>query len=74
MKTMILDVSGMTCDHCAEGIARALTGTAGVKDATVDVLAGTVRVNIDEQKCSTSQLVEAVQQAGYQVSGFKSAD
>ncbi len=74
MKTMVLDISGMTCNHCAESIARALTGTAGVKDATVDVMAGTVRVDIDEKKCSTPQIIEAVQQAGYQVSGFKSAD
>lgn len=74
MKTMILDIAGMTCNHCADSIARALTGTAGVKDATIDLMAGTVRVDIDEKKCDAPQLLEAVQQAGYQVNGYKSAD
>jgi copper chaperone CopZ len=74
MKTLILDVGGMTCNHCADSIARALTGTTGVEDAMVDVMAGTVRVSIDEKRCGTPQLIEAVQQAGYQVNAYKSAD
>jgi len=74
MKTLILEVSGMTCNHCADSITRALTGTAGVKEAAVDVMAGTVRVSIDEKKCGPPELMHAVEQAGCQISSYKPAD
>ncbi len=74
MKTMILEISGMTCNHCADSISSALAMLAGVEEATPDVMAGTVRVSIDEEECGPPQLIEAVRRAGYQVNAYRAAD
>jgi copper chaperone CopZ len=73
MRTMVLDVSGITCDHCAQSIERAVAMVDGVNDAVADTMSGTVRVNLEEDKCDVPQLIDAVRRAGFQVSGFKPA-
>jgi len=74
MKTMILDVPGMTCNHCARSVEDALNALHGVTDVSADLASGTVRVRVDEHASATAQLVDAIRLAGFQVNGFQSSE
>ncbi len=63
-----LKVSGMSCEHCAGTVTKALQGLKGVKKANVDLQKGLVEVNYDPGKVSTDALTETVTAAGYEAS------
>jgi copper chaperone CopZ len=65
MATLKLRVSGMTCDHCRMKVQNALTETAGVYSAIVDLTGGEAEVDFDDDRLTTGQLVAAVEKAGY---------
>ena len=60
--TTTLTVEGMSCDHCEQSVADALSGVAGVTDVTVDHEAGAAEVAGDAE---VDELVAAVDEAGY---------
>jgi mercuric ion transport protein len=63
--TVVLKVSGMTCEGCAVGVRTALLETPRVVSASVDFKAGRATVQYDPSKASTTQLIEAVSKAGF---------
>ncbi|MBN8234260.1 copper chaperone CopZ [Halobacillus kuroshimensis] len=65
METM-LQVEGMTCDHCKKAVEGALTGLSGVKQADVNLESGKVRVSHNDT-VSNEALKEAVENQGYDV-------
>lgn len=56
-------VTGMTCSHCAESVRRALTESAGVRSAEVNLASGRAVVTGDD--LNREQLVAAVTGLGY---------
>lgn len=60
-----LDVQGMTCAACVGHVEKALTGTAGVKTAAVNLLANEAKVTFDPSLTNVGALVAAVEEAGY---------
>ena len=64
MNPHILNVTGMTCDHCAASVQAALTAVTGVTRAEVSYAAGTARVEADAA-VFTAVLVDAVRAKGY---------
>ena len=58
-------VLGMGCAMCAARVEQALRAQKGVAQATVNFAAQTVLVQYDNQACTTSQLQQCVQAAGY---------
>jgi copper chaperone len=67
MKTMTLDVRGMTCGHCKMSVEGALDEIEGVSSVEVDLATGKVNVTYDESKVSLEQMQEAVEDQGYDV-------
>lgn len=65
MATLKLRVTGMTCGHCQTKVQKALTDTAGVYSAIVDLRGGAAEVDFDDDSVTTAQLVAAVEHAGY---------
>jgi len=65
MANVKLRVSGMTCGHCQARVERALRGTAGVYAAIVDLQAGEAEVDFEDDTATASQLVAAIEHAGY---------
>ncbi len=65
MKTIQLKVEGMSCGHCVNAVTEALLGVDGVNNAAVDLAGGRARVEFDEGKPTTAQLVGAVMEEGY---------
>lgn len=59
-----LRVSGMTCDHCADIVEKALSGVAGVYGSSVSYQEGKARVEVQGAVKSTS-LVAAIKATGF---------
>ena len=67
MSTATLKVQGMTCNHCAMRVQKALQGVAGVKDAKVDLAKAEAAVTYEEGAVTMEKLSTAVVEAGYKV-------
>jgi len=61
-----LAVDGMTCDHCARAVERALTRVPGVEQARVDFPQR--RADVSTRGTEPGALVRAVESAGYRAS------
>ncbi|MCX4246430.1 heavy metal translocating P-type ATPase [Paraliomyxa miuraensis] len=64
-----LEVRGMTCNNCVKHVSRALQGLSGVSQVQVDLASGQARVQHEAGAVSVTQMVAAVQDAGYEASG-----
>jgi Cu+-exporting ATPase len=60
-------VSGMTCAACARRVEKALSGTAGVRAASVNLATEKATVEYDPASVGLEELVGAVEGAGYGV-------
>ncbi|GIP39014.1 copper chaperone CopZ [Paenibacillus sp. J31TS4] len=65
MKQATLQVEGMSCQHCVNGIEGALKelGAAG----RVDLAGRKVEVAYDSDRISLEQIREAIEEQGYEV-------
>ena len=59
-------VSGMTCDHCAETVARTLRQLPGVHKAEVNLKKG--RAVVTGERLDPQRLTAAVNSLGYEMS------
>lgn len=57
-------VQGMTCGHCAAAVTREVRKIEGVRDARVDVTAGTLAIDV-EHTVTDEAIAAAVDEAGY---------
>ncbi|MDW8110557.1 MAG: heavy metal translocating P-type ATPase [Candidatus Bipolaricaulota bacterium] len=65
MKTTVLKVVGMTCQHCVKSVTKALQSVAGVQRVSVSLERGRADVEHAET-VSPQRLVQAVVDAGYE--------
>lgn len=65
-RTIELDVTGMTCDHCVRSVTNALKDVPGVADAIVSLEDKRATVTADE--VDVAKLIEAVEEEGYAAS------
>jgi copper chaperone CopZ len=64
-QTIILDVSGMTCNNCVRHVREALEQVAGVGEVAVDL--GTGRATVKHRGATAlASLIAAVDDAGYE--------
>lgn len=64
-QTIILDVSGMTCNNCVRHVHEALEQVAGVGEVQVDLSAGRATVK-HQGTVALASLIAAVDEAGYE--------
>ena len=62
-KTIELNVTGMTCDHCVHAVTNALKDVPGVSDAVVSLEDKKATVTADA--VDIAKLIEAVEEEGY---------
>lgn len=67
-RTVTLPVTGMSCAACQGHVERALRGTAGVREATVNLLSNSARVSFDPSVSKPEDLIASVREAGYDAS------
>ena len=65
MKTTRLQISGMTCAHCAQTVEKALRSQTGVRTASVQLEAGAAEVEYEERDVAPEQLIAAIAEEGY---------
>jgi Cu+-exporting ATPase len=64
---IVLSVEGMTCASCVNRIERYLRKTDGVEEAAVNLATGKATVRFDPTVAGRSELVGAIEAAGYDV-------
>ena len=67
MENKTLVVEGMSCEHCAGSVKKALGEIAGVANAAVNLKAGTVSLSLDPAIASIEAVKAAITDAGYEV-------
>ena len=67
MVTETISVPEIHCGHCKTSIEGALASIGGVEGAIVDIPARTVTVSYDEASIGRGELIEAIEQQGYEV-------
>lgn len=67
MINKVINVEGMSCDHCRNAVELALAKLNGVTSAEVDLDKNQVRVDYDENRVSVEQMKEAIEDQGYDV-------
>ena len=65
MATVTLNIDGMTCGGCVKSVTKVLNDLDGVHSATVSLENKNAQVEFDEGKIQIVQLVEAVEDAGF---------
>ena len=55
-----LDITGMTCDHCATGIEKLLSKNEGVKEANVSYPKATCECSFDPTKTSKEEIINTI--------------
>jgi copper chaperone CopZ len=66
----VLKIEGMHCHKCERAIQNALSSNPGVHEVEVDFASGQASVLFDRASVSISELMEAVNAAGYRATGF----
>jgi Cd2+/Zn2+-exporting ATPase len=65
MKTVTLQIEGMTCAGCASAVHKALAAVPNVKTASVNFISRTARVTVCGDTITEKELLDAVSRAGY---------
>ena len=65
MATITLNIDGMTCGGCVKSVTKVLNDLDGVHSATVSLENKNAQVEFDEGKIQIAQLVEEVEDAGF---------
>lgn len=66
MSVTVLNVVGMTCEHCVRAVSEELGALPGVEDVQVDLASGRVAVTA-EQPLDPDAARAAVEEAGYEL-------
>lgn len=64
MQTVTLQINGMSCGHCVNAVRQALEAVPGVTVENVAI--GSARVSYEPDKTKTTDITEAVTDAGYE--------
>lgn len=66
----VMTIDGMTCGHCKARVEKALAGLDGVSSVVVDLSAKQATLELSAP-VADEQLIEAVDDAGYDVVGIQ---
>ena len=74
MKKVILDIEGMTCSACSNGLEKYLNKQDGVYMATVNLVMNTASIEYDDKKLKIEDLNKFVSKAGFKSLGISQLD
>ena len=67
MTETIIDIEGMSCQHCVMRVKRAIEALSGIKDLTVGI--GQAKVAFDESRIQKKDIENTIIKAGYKIKG-----
>lgn len=68
MSSKVLKIEGMTCSACVRAVEKAVSKVEGVSTASVNFATEKLSVDFDEDKTNETEIIHAVEKAGYGVS------
>ena len=69
MINKIINVDGMSCDHCKMAVTKAVSALDGVSAVEVSLENKTVSVEYEENKLAADAIRQAIEAQGYDVVG-----
>lgn len=69
MEETILNVEGMSCEHCIKAVQKAVGALPGVENVLVDLKNKTVRVKYNSVQSTLDRIKEEIDNQGYEVIG-----
>jgi copper chaperone len=66
MKNQVINVNGMSCDHCVQTITQALNEICGVAKVQVDLEKKAVTVGFDENETDLKTISAKINEAGFE--------
>ena len=63
----VLNVDGITCDHCVNTIKEAVVSLIGIYSVEVDIEKKQVIVELDNKQAKTEDLIGKITEAGFEV-------
>jgi copper chaperone CopZ len=72
MSKIEISIEGMTCGHCAMTVTNELATLEGISNVQVDHATG--KATVESEGVSEDQLSAAIEEAGYQATGFASVN
>jgi len=67
MEKIVLEVEGMSCEHCARAVSNAIAGIPGASDVSVNLKEGSVSFSFDASKTPLETVKAAITEEGYTV-------
>ncbi len=67
MTDRTFNVKGISCGHCKAAVEEELGKLSGVESSNADFEKGIVEVRYDEDRVTTEDLEDAIEEAGYSV-------
>jgi copper chaperone len=67
MEKVILNVGGMSCQHCVNAVKGAVEGLANAKAADISLETGRVVIEYDSSKISVEEIKNAIREEDYTV-------
>ncbi len=65
MENTVIQIGGMSCQGCVKNITGVLTALTGVDAADVSLEAAQAQVQFDPAQVSRAQLLDAIEDAGF---------
>ncbi|MBT5549755.1 MAG: heavy-metal-associated domain-containing protein [Nitrospina sp.] len=63
----VLQVEGMTCQHCVQTVSEAVGKMAGIENVEVKLDQKEVIVEFDESKSSLNEIASQITEAGFEI-------
>ena len=63
----VLNVDGITCDHCVNTIKKAVVSLVGISSVEVDIEKKQVIVKFDDKQVNSEDLIDKITEAGFEV-------
>ncbi len=67
MEKQIINVEGMSCEHCVNAITKAVNALDGVQSVDVNLKEKTVTVEYNSMKVSIDKIKEEIEEQGYDI-------
>ncbi|MDR1801548.1 MAG: copper chaperone CopZ [Lachnospiraceae bacterium] len=63
----VINVDGMSCEHCVKAVSDAVGALDGVSNVEVSLVDNTATVEYDEDEVSLGEICEAIEDQGYDI-------
>jgi len=65
MKTINLNITGMTCASCSASVQRKLDQVKAITSASVNIVTEKAEIKFDETKIGKTEIIKIIEKAGY---------